>query len=177
MIPKLLLTTLIIIISSGGYACSCIPEESISNSYKNADFVFEGKVIKIDTVFISDTANIISQTNAKSHQEVIVKEYFAVKFIISRIFKGKSIDTTVTVLTNAVGTACGYQFALNLVYIVYGYTEQFSLIDGWKSTINENSRVKPKTLNVERYSTNSCTRTTMNINYEISELKSKELIK
>ncbi len=62
--------------------------------------------------------------------EVIIREYFAVKFGITRLFKGKNENMMIiTVLTDAVGTRCGYQFALNYEYVVYGNTESFCLLD------------------------------------------------
>jgi hypothetical protein len=176
MSSKIAYTIFLMIISSGAYACSCIPEVSIVNSFKNADIVFEGKVIKIDTVFISDTVNIISPTNPKPHIEVITRKYFEVKFNISRIFKGNNRNKTIAIITDVVGTQCGYQFAHNFKYIVYGYGELFNLIDSGIILTNQKPDIKTKTLSVLRYSTNSCTRTTRGIKYEISELKKNKLI-
>ena len=69
-------------LSSGVFACTCTPGESIITAFKSADLVFEGKVIKIDTVFVSDTANIISATNSKPHIEVILRKFLQFNLVL-----------------------------------------------------------------------------------------------
>ena len=160
--------------SMGVFACTCVPDDSIVNAYKSANLVFEGKVVKIDTVFISDIANIISSTNSGPHVKVILRKYLAVKFSISKLFKGDMQNKTVTVMTDAAGTRCGFQFIPNISYLVYGYTEQFSFVVSRNLNADQNSNTK--TIKKTRYSTNSCTRTTMAIKSEMAELISNKLI-
>jgi hypothetical protein len=177
MIPKFLYAILLMSVSTEVFACDCIPDDSIVNAYKNANIVFEGRVVKIDTVLVSDTANIISPANSKPHIEVTVRKFLAVKFSMAKLFKGDNQNSFVTVMTSAVETRCGFQFILNNNYLVYGYTAMFSLIVHKGVAINNNKTVQSGNLNISRYSTSSCTRTTSAVKYELSELKKNELIK
>jgi hypothetical protein len=176
MVLRYLLTILLATISTGALACTCIFDDSIVNAYKSANIVFEGKVVKIDTVFISDTANIISSTyNPHPHVEVTLRKYLAVKFNIRKLFKGHIQNQIVTVMTDAVGTRCGIQFIPNIMYMVYGYAEQFSFIVD--KNLNTNKNVSTETIKKTKYSTSSCTRTTTAIKSEIADLRSCKLIK
>jgi hypothetical protein len=177
MCSKFLLTICSMIISSGLFACSCTPGESIVDAFKSADLIFEGKVVKTDTVFVSDTVKIISSKNSKRGFEIVVRKYLSVQFSITRLLKGATNKMAVTIMTEAAGSRCGFQFLVNINYLVYGYTGNFSLIDSKDIVTAQNTNKKIKTLNIAGYSTNSCARTTTTIEREFSELKSNKLIK
>jgi hypothetical protein len=144
-----------------------LPDDIITNAYKSADIVFTGRVIAIDTVLISDSANVISESNTKPHLEVTIRKFVQVKFLIARRLKSKNKNSYVIILTDAVGTRCGFEFILNADYVVYAYKEHFGLI---------HDRQRMKTRNEFRYSTSSCTRTTLGIKSEIKALKESKLI-
>jgi hypothetical protein len=177
MITRLLYIIYSMTISSHVFACSCTPGESIVDAFKSADLIFEGKVVKIDTVFISDTVKIIPTTNSKRGIEIVVRKYLSVHLNIIRLLKGVGKNMIVTIMTDAFGSRCGFQFVTNFDYLVYGYTENFSLIDSKDIVATQKTNKKIKTLNIAGYSTNSCARTTTAIEREISELKINKLIK
>ena len=173
----LFLIILLMTISSGVLACGCLPNDSIVNEYKEAKIVFEGKGIQIDTIYSSDTVrDIISSKNRKPHTEVRLRKYLAVKFAVVRLFKEDSQSMVMVVITSAVGARCGFDFDVNLDYIVYGYNELVNLVDKSDLGSYQNHRKKIKTSKVTMYSTSLCTRTTPWIKEEISELKKNKLI-
>jgi len=173
----LFLAALLMTISSVVFACGCLPNDSIVNEYKEANIVFKGRVIQIDTIYISDTSrDVISSKNRKPHTEVWLSKYLAVKFAVVRLLKEKNQSMVITVITSALGTRCGFGFDLNLDYIVYGYNELVDLVDKSDLGSYQNHRKKIKTSKVIMYSTSSCTRTTPWIKEEISELKKNKLI-
>ena len=168
-----LYTILLVAFSTGVFACDCSGYDSIVNAFNSADVVFEGKVLDIDTVFISDTVNAITSKNPKAHIEVFAEQFLAVKFSITKLFKGDKQNVTVIVMTPAAGSACGIQFGPDISYVVYGYSEEFNLVGN--GNLNTMQNPETKTTKISGYSTNSCTRTKM-AKFEISELKSNKLI-
>jgi len=164
---------LLLSISPGGRFCSCVPDNSVINAYKSASIVFTGRVTQIDTVLISDTANVISSsTNPKPHIDVTIRTFYSVKFTISNFLKVDSQSKTITVMTEAAGTRCGIQFLYNVPYLVYAYSQRFALVEGLEDIDKQN-----KILNITVYSTNSCTRTTTAVKQEIAELIDNKLIR
>src|ERR1700746_3750527 len=103
---KLLFTALLMTISSGAIACECLPNDSIVKEYNDADIVFNGKVVKIDSVFSLDSLQaVISSKNRKPHTEVFIRKYISVQFKVTRFFKGDSLSGEITIITPAYGPA------------------------------------------------------------------------
>jgi len=74
-------------------------------SYWNTPVVFSGRVAEIMT-FISD------------EEEYRGFPQKSVRFVVNQAFRGIS-TTTVEIITNSQGSACGYDFKLNESYLVY----------------------------------------------------------
>jgi len=88
-------------------ACSCLPPSSPKVSLEEANAVFAGKVIDIDT------PNGISIGGADPVRVI---------FEVSEIWKGSDFKT-VTITTARDSTSCGYPFRKGEEYIVYAYSE------------------------------------------------------
>jgi hypothetical protein len=97
--------------SSKSYACSCSPDtkrvsvkQKVSQSLKDAQFVFSGQVIDIE----SNTG----LTNKRYALKVKIK--------VDKFWKGGSPETFI-VQTGAGGGDCGFPFELGESYLIYAY--------------------------------------------------------
>jgi hypothetical protein len=124
-------------------ACSCL-RIGILKGQNKSDFVFTGKVIKINKIV----------TQEKLTNTDIIVDYTRYEFIfeIKNIHKGKhNFDCLdkITIITSGADTDCGNYFKLNEKYLVYSYKEQFKV--GWG--------LEDQKAEKEFMSTNLCTRT------------------
>jgi len=103
MNPKIRLNTILLIFilsTFKSYSCTCINKLDVKDAIKSNDYIFVGKVQKIDIVEIENL------------------DLFEVVFEVKSRFKGK-IKTLITVYTNYEEDMCGFPFKLENEYIVY----------------------------------------------------------
>lgn len=103
--------------------CPCSENKSVEQAYRQSDGVFIGKVVDL-------------HRGEYKILNLITDEYQEVTLNVIKTYKGKIQDGKVIVRTGTGNSDCGYPFALNKEYLVYG-----SLYKG------------------NLYSTNACTRT------------------
>lgn len=86
-------------------ACSCIE----STNYYNAEKVFTGKILKIDTLLLKQTAGGRSYDYQLNRYSVSVIE----------TFKGKKTEKTVFIYSGGELGDCGYKFTQGKTYIIF----------------------------------------------------------
>jgi hypothetical protein len=99
-------------------ACSC-SRVGILKAQKTSDFIFTGKVIKIN--------EIITKEKTTGSDKIVDYRRYEFIFEIKHIHKGKKnfdFSNRITIITIRGGAACGIYFELNKKYLVYSYKEQ-----------------------------------------------------
>lgn len=86
-------------------ACSCVADVPLCESFWNADLVFEGEVVAIESL-----------PGSNSTGPRFVKRQ--VRFTVERVWRGNAADS-VTVMTGAGGGDCGYNFRKGRKYLVF----------------------------------------------------------
>lgn len=89
-----------ILLSFKSYSCTCINKLNVKDAIKSNDYIFVGKVQKIDLVNIES------------------REFFKILFEVKSRFKGK-IKKYITIHTPPDSNTCGFPFDLKSEYIVY----------------------------------------------------------
>ena len=92
--------------TTSSYACSCIQPGTAEEGMDRSDFVFSGKVIEIQ----DSNANLFSQSSA---------DLLEVHFEVSSTWKGVN-ETEVLVYTERESASCGFNFTIEVEYLVYG---------------------------------------------------------
>lgn len=173
MKATLTLTTLVLIVCVQTYACKCNGPGSVKDGFKNHSLVVYGKVIRLDTVTLSET---LEQADAREVVERLKKDQQQLKFFkmtyvlkveleIIEAYKGESLRKSVVIFTPLRSASCGYWFEKAKEYIVYASPHNFlSFI------FREEDTAKPyKKENA--FWTNHCTRTAMYSQAEDDQLK------
>lgn len=103
LMRRYLIAIIFLIVSSNNslYACSCSSPQSPEKEFVGADFVFTGKVIKVE------------QANNLAGELVV-----NVTFEVIKSYKGNK-DKLITVNTAPHGKSCGISFEQNNQYLVY----------------------------------------------------------
>ena len=129
------------------WACTCVGENTIQEEIKQSDYIFAGKIISKNIFIVNDT-NLPSGFLMKQVEYTIL----AVK-----IYKGKTSNDTIRLVTGLGNGDCGYEFAVGLKYIIYSvyYNKYFA----------HGNNVAPFLY------TNICTRTKRIHNKELKKLK------
>ncbi|GAB2616206.1 hypothetical protein GCM10027035_10760 [Emticicia sediminis] len=143
------LLTIFVIIKS--YSCSCDGEWTVPKNIKYSDVVFSGQVISktltanfdsLGVKFTGDTTQLLHSW-AKNPT-------FVVKIKVDKIFKGKTVSDTLTILTPPFSASCGYNFQVGLKYIIYATTFDQTLMTG---------KLKRRASDDKTFWTHQCTRT------------------
>ena len=99
------------------FACSC-SKVSIIKDQNTSDFVFTGKVVKIN--------EIVTQEKITGSDKIADYKRYEFIFEIKHIHKGKKdfdYSDRITIITSGGGSDCGNYFKLNEKYLVYSYRE------------------------------------------------------
>lgn len=149
---RTLLTTFLTFIGIiNAFACSCQDELPVSASVKRADVVFSGQVISKTLTRNFDSLEIVVTGDTS-------KVYFnwrelpvaVVKIKVEKMYKGRRVADTLTILTPATGAACGVHFEPGQKCIVYATT--FDEILG-------SLKLRRRSLDKAAFWTHLCTRT------------------
>lgn len=132
-------------------ACSCQDELPVSASVKHADVVFSGQVISKTLTRNFDSLEIVvSGDTSKVHFDWRGLPIAVVKIKVEKIYKGRQMVDTLTILTASTGAMCGILFEPGEKCIVYATT--FDEILG-------SFKLKRRSLNKAAFWTHLCTRT------------------
>jgi hypothetical protein len=123
-------------------------------------WIFVGKVIKSETLVTVDTVRNVKDGTVRYIKRDNLIRY---TFSTSRLLKGKTTTTLMTVISNAEESACGRLFKAETTYLVYA-----NLID---RHLPLTKKTKPY------YHTNLCTRTRYIKFVEVSELVTLEYLR
>ncbi len=145
------LVVLIILGTLNSYACNCSGEGSVKGSVKYYDAVFSGRVLskKLTTNYDS-LGVVITGDSTQDHFKWRELPTMAVKIEVSKMFKGRQVSDTLTILTPFNGAACGYNFQIGQKYIIYG-----SIYDELPMT----DTLKRRSFDRKTFWTHLCTRT------------------
>lgn len=116
--PRILLL-LLLLLPEYVWACSC-GRIGIGKSYKDADFVFTGKLIQ-------STVTTHADTIGKQQDNYLIKQRRLVHFTfkINHLYKGNWQADTISITTTGGGADCGYFFSGQNPYLIYSwYTDQ-----------------------------------------------------
>lgn len=140
------------------FACSCEGEGTISGSVKYSDIVFSGHVISRTFTNNYDSLGVVV-TGDTSNMYFKWREFptAVVKLKVDKMYKGKLVSDTLTILTPPNGAACGYRFYAGQKYIVYA-----TVFDELSMT----TELKRRTFDGKTFWTHQCTRTQ---NWNIAE--------
>ena len=140
-------------------ACDCIDAGSVKTAVKQSAIVVKAKVISVETWYSNgDSGLYINKKLSDKNFEVQLRY----KFVVLEKYKGNTILDTITIITPAFETACGYIFKKGKKYLVYAYS---------KAVIGE---IKKRAIRNEApniYETNICTRTKPVNSKEIGEIR------
>lgn len=137
--------------SAKSYACRCAGAGTVSGGLKSADVVFSGQVISRTLTINHDSLGVVI-TGDTSKTLFNWREFpsTVVKIKVERMYKGKLVSDTLTILTPPNGASCGYRFQVGEKYIVYA-----SLFDELLLT----SELKRRSFDNKTFWTHQCTRT------------------
>ena len=160
MKKSIILTIFVLIFSANKiYSCSCL-KSSIKYGFEHSDFIFTGKVVKINKGKVYDS--IPSSTEKGKYY---VREINRIEFVfkVEELIKGKKKSDFITIVTSGGEADCGNYFDLNSEHLIYSYETDLQV-----NALYENNKVDPY------FSTDLCTRT-KNLNRtkksEINRLK------
>ena len=149
---NILLTIILTFIGTrNSFACYCEGESTVSGSVKYADAVFSGEVIsRIWTTNYDSLGIVVTGDTSKMYFKWREFPTAVVEIMVDKMYKGKLISETLTILTPRHGTACGYDFQVGKKYIVYAtiYDELLGL-----------DKLIRRTFDNKTYWTHRCTRT------------------
>ena len=91
-------------------ACSCIPVGSVSDELNKSDYVFQGKVLKINSELLGYTKEIT--------------------FEVESLWKGANNSKEIKVYTGQDSAMCGYNFEVGNEYLVYSVDTEEGLLTG-----------------------------------------------
>lgn len=118
---KLYILTFLIFTTFKGYSCSCSEIPPIKLNWENANEVFTGKIIKIDSLLYGNNgAKIYSYT-------VEIIKSFKVDF-----YKGRELRT----ILSQSEASCDFMFELYKVYLIYAKAESQTLASSVCSRTN-----------------------------------------
>ncbi|WP_071884499.1 hypothetical protein [Hymenobacter sp. APR13] len=111
-----------------GYACSC-KKSSVSHAFKDADLIFNGKLIDKKTYTYPDTI-------AQREGVYITKPRQLVRslFRITNLYKGALKQDTITITTSGLEYDCGYSFHASSSYLIYAHSTEY---------LPNNTKVRP----------------------------------
>lgn len=169
MILKFILSIFIILLTSQSYACKCEGPATVKESFKSAELIVYGKVVKKDTVLFSETiekegVNQVKEWLKDDKQKLFMFEMtkvIKVQLQIVEMFKGNPTAETVVIYTPLLSASCGYRFENGTEYIIYASKKNF--LDVF---FNTGDRSKENT-----FWTTHCTRTTAYKKLEADELR------
>jgi hypothetical protein len=120
----LVLTSLIALcLSYDSLACTCSGIPSVNESIEQSDIIVSGKVISIDYVnSIKDLSLFQNRIGTLHMTEIQMK---VVKLILDHNYQGWTISDTVTIVTPAFESACGFNFEIGKRYIVSSVQNKF----------------------------------------------------
>jgi hypothetical protein len=132
-------------------ACSCEGEGTVSGSVKYSDVVFSGQVISRNLTTNYDSLGVVV-TGDTSKMYFNWREFptAVVKLKVDKMFKGRLVSDTITILTPPNGATCGYYFQVGQKYIVYATMFDELLIT---------DKLKRRTYDNKTFWTHQCTRT------------------
>lgn len=153
MMLKILLFFITLLPSKKEYFCSCIPL-SVEESLVQADMVFSGRVVKIDTVKIINEVFITADWATPDSGAYVMGSL--VTLDVKRVFKGIERNGSLSIMTGIGGGDCGYYFQKGHDYMVYAEMQNYFIIDSVYSDDPNRFKSHPS----EYFSTNDCFRTT-----------------
>ncbi len=112
------LYTLILLISTYTFGCSCRDVSSVKESFEEFDAVFLGKVISIDSTKYDYSSNPVY-----AYTFEFIEDF---KRELPKNNSKKYYTTIYTPLGNLFG-GCGSAFKLNETYLIYGFITDFSI--------------------------------------------------
>jgi hypothetical protein len=112
-----ILLLILLLTSAPTWACSCIVEDvpeahKITRSFQRATLVFAGRVLKAENVPAATTDDAA----------VIPVAQVRYTFVITRLYKGEKVDSTVVLETAAQSATCGASFTVGSEHLLYANT-------------------------------------------------------
>ncbi len=131
----LILTFIILSISFSSFACECVilpitneyfednQDQYIKRGFKDADFIFYGKIIGFLDKETDEYSQIFGSENAENSKEII-NGYFP-NFEIIKIYKGKDLNlTNHEIQIYQEWSNCDMTFEKEKKYVVFGYLDK-----------------------------------------------------
>ncbi len=123
---KLTFLVCFLIITSVGYACSCIGLSSVKEAFEETQYIFHGKVLKKEMIYTRTLFKIeqdeINKLDTLSWPLTSMMSKYT--FQIVTIYKGKINTDTIHIYTGIGGGDCGYDFNVGGDYLIYGSENQ-----------------------------------------------------
>lgn len=124
---KYIITILFFTFSINTALCCSCSRVGILKNQKSSDFIFTGKVIKINEI-------VTKEKLTYSNGSEFIFEYKRYEFVfkikhIHKTKKGFGYKDEIRIITTGNEADCGYDFELNKRYLIYSYKEQYKLYD------------------------------------------------
>jgi hypothetical protein len=151
LIKKVIAIAAVMIVSCNCFACDCKGNSILSKSIKTANVIFSGTVISTSVTTNYDSLEIVAASNLEA-SDINWREVpsAVIKIKVQKVYRGKATSDTITVITPAEVSGCGYSFKLNKKYIVYAYSS---------FNFGGTAIVRSKRLKKSKLFTHLCTRT------------------
>ena len=127
---KLFVLLFLLVTSLNGYCCDCAELPTIKKNWETASQVFEGKIIKIDSLLYGNYGERTYSFTVK-----ILKSYKSDFFTPSSPFR--------TILAQC-GGSCDYRFIVGKTYLIYAKEESTTLTCSLCSRTNPLNKVEKK---------------------------------
>lgn len=119
---KIILTAIVMLVSVKlVFCCSCTGENTRRQDFENADFVVEGKIVKIERVQLEDIYHVNEAYFQKTDPLMPFTKY---TLLVTTIFKGQ-VKTRKAIIYSSGWNSCGIAFRKGDHYIIYGIHEMF----------------------------------------------------
>jgi hypothetical protein len=134
------------------FACNCDGAAELKESIDHSQIVFKGTVISKTSAVNLAPYGIVTTgdlSNKKGFDYQWTQTPTAVITIkIDKIYKGKSVSKTITILTPITGASCGFRFEIGRTYTIFATTNENAL-----------TTIERKSTNDTTYFTNDCSAT------------------
>ncbi len=139
-----LISFIILLCTNNGFCCTCLDKNTFKKSVKRTDLIFIGKQVDKKEIKVFDDG--------------IIKLYdYKYTFLIEKLIKGQLKSKFITFYSNSDPDQCGISLNGNRAILYLNFEAKESNFDYKESFF---------------YTTNSCSRTTVNIDIEKKKYKS-----
>jgi hypothetical protein len=170
---KLFLVILIFGFAGKVYACKCGGPGTVQESFKGTELIVYGKVIRKDTVRLSETIKeeLVSEIREGLKEDKQLLQLFDMTYVlqleleIKEKYKGLNHRRTIIIYTPLLSASCGFRFQMDDHYIVYASSKNFMRF------LFQNRDGSKRHEKGDTFWTTHCTRTTEYLKSEADELR------